>query len=66
MSKFVCTKSLTTSVPVGTILIGVQEGSHIRLTEDSDLKGDNGDPRFSKGSLRRMKGNLWTWTLIEE
>lgn len=65
MAKFICTRSKTQSVPVGTILIGVQDGSFIRLTQDSDLKTDNGSPRFSEGNLRPMEGNLWTWTLVE-
>lgn len=62
MSKFVCTSSLTFTVPVGTIVIGKRIGKRrFVLVQDSELTNVNNVPRFTRGEQLPFKGNLWEW-----
>lgn len=63
MAKYICIKSLTKDVPVGTELVGkyYSPGRFI-LTEDSKLKCVSGTgPRWYKDDQLPLAGALWVW-----
>ena len=63
MTKYICIKSLTKAVPVGTELVGKFHSSRrFILTEDSKLKNMSGTgPRWHKGDQLPLTGALWVW-----
>lgn len=68
MTKFICTKSLTSDVPEGTVLVGkLVDETRFVLTEDSELLGIcNINPRWDRGLDLPLKGELWHWEPVEE
>ena len=50
MTKFRCIKGCV-DVPVGTIIVGVLEGIHICLTEDSTVRDSDNNPYFVEGEM---------------
>lgn len=65
MSKFICVKTGTNGVPLGTVVEGsiCMYGSKVRIlvSEDSEVKLPNGSSFFRKGVHVPLKGNLWEW-----
>ena len=63
MAKYICVKSLTKDVPVGTELVGkFHSPGRFILTEDSKLKcvSETG-PRWYKDDQLPLAGALWVW-----
>lgn len=60
MTKFRCIKGCV-DVPVGTIIVGVLEGIHICLTEDSTVTDNDNNPFFEKGEIIPLTGYVWQW-----
>lgn len=63
MAKYICVKSLTKDVPVGTELVGeFHSPGRFILTEDSKLEciSEKG-PRWYKGDNLPLAGALWVW-----
>ena len=65
MTKFRCIKG-SVDVPVGTIIVGVLEGIHIRLTEDSTVTDNDNNPFFEKGEIVPLTGYVWQWESCAE
>lgn len=63
MGKYICIKSLTKDVPVGTELVGkFHSPGRFILTEDSKLKNISGiGPRWLKDNQLPLVGALWVW-----
>lgn len=63
MGKYICIKSLTKDVPVGTELVGkFHSPGRFILTEDSKLKNISGiGPRWLKDNQLPLAGALWVW-----
>lgn len=63
MAKYICVKSLTKDVPVGTELVGKYHSpGRFILTEDSKLKCVSGiGPRWYKDDNLPLAGALWVW-----
>ena len=63
MGKYICVKSLTKDVPVGTELVGkFHSPGRFILTEDSKLKCISGiGPRWYKDDNLPLAGALWVW-----
>ncbi|AFR51954.1 hypothetical protein ECBP1_0003 [Escherichia phage ECBP1] len=63
MAKYICIKSLTKDVPVGTELVGKYHSpGRFILTEDSKLKCVSGTgPRWYKDDQLPLAGALWVW-----
>lgn len=63
MAKYICVKSLTKDVPVGTELVGkFHSPGRFILTEDSKLKCISGiGPRWLKDDHLPLAGALWVW-----
>lgn len=63
MAKYICVKSLTKDVPVGTELVGkFHSPGRFILTEDSKLKCISGiGPRWYKDDNLPLAGALWVW-----
>lgn len=63
MAKYICVKSLTKDVPVGTELVGkIHSPGRFILTEDSKLKCVSGiGPRWYKDDQLPLAGALWVW-----
>lgn len=63
MAKYICVKSLTKDVPVGTELVGrFHSPGRFILTEDSKLKCVSGiGPRWYKDDQLPLAGALWVW-----
>lgn len=63
MAKYICVKSLTKDVPVGTELVGkFHSPGRFILTEDSKLKCISGiGPRWYKDDNLPLVGALWVW-----
>lgn len=65
MAKYICIKSLTKDVPVGTELVGrYHSPGRFILTEDSKLKCILGiGPRWYKDDNLPLAGALWVWKI---
>lgn len=65
MAKYICIKSLTKDVPVGTELVGrYHSPGRFILTEDSKLKCISGiGPRWCKDDNIPLAGALWVWEI---
>ena len=63
MAKYICVKSLTKDVPIGTELVGKYHSpGRFILTEDSKLKCVSGaGPRWYKDDQLPLAGALWVW-----
>lgn len=65
MPKFVCIKTESDSVPLGTVIEGsiCMYGGKVRIlvSEDSEVKLPNGSSFFRKGVNVPLKGDLWEW-----
>lgn len=63
MAKYICVKSLTKDVPVGTELVGkFHSPGRFILTEDSKLECPSGiGPRWYKDDNLPLAGALWVW-----
>lgn len=68
MPKYVCIKSSTKSVPVGTEIIATPlVGSLIMVTRDSDLTIPEApeEPFFQRGVRLLLNGELWHWEEVK-
>lgn len=62
MSKFICVKTETDSVPLGTVVEGsISKLETIIVSKDSEVKSVTGSPLIKKGTHMPLKGNLWEW-----
>lgn len=63
MTKFICIKSESPSVPVGTVLYGTKlNPGRFVLVRDSDLTNTfDKEPRWKRGEDLPTFGNLWVW-----
>lgn len=68
MPKYICIKSKTDSVPLGTIIIAAPiSDERIVLIQDSELiTGEYSDkPFFERGDEIPLNGQLWHWEEVK-
>lgn len=68
MPKYVCIKSDSDSVPLGTVVIATPAGANrILLIQDSDLTISEQvqEPYFQRGQELPLTGELWHWEEVK-
>lgn len=69
MPKYICIKTDSNSVPLGTIITATPiENNQIQLTQDSDLTISEQlqEPYFSRGQVLPLNGQIWHWEEVKD